>query len=117
MKHGKRSYIITFSILFLILIVNYFFDDQFTDYSLKSECFQGTVIRKFLDTANHLGRKVELEGSNEKYVQIIETNSLFVNITVGDYIIKEKGSFVCKLIKNKTDTSVYYIDHNAIKVK
>lgn len=77
---------------------------------LYSRDFKGVVIRKYLDSLNHMCETIELQGStdtiNEWLYSGEEMDALYSRLEHGDSLIKEKGTNVY-IRKSGNEKSAY----------
>ena len=96
-----------------IFFISAFFSSCFNckdNYSNeKSKLIKVSIINKYRDDENHNERTIEYY-SNSGNIEVHQTRyipSLYENISIGDSLIKEKGSLAYQ-VKKKDTTLVFY---------
>jgi hypothetical protein len=83
-------------------------------YKNKSEKeYKGRVINKYIDYKDHAIKKIVLD--NNITFNLISTE-WYNQFDTGDFVLKEKGSVVIKLIKNNNQDTLYF-DYRDIEIK
>lgn len=103
-----------FLILFLVIHLNQQATSWELYYKNKSEKeYKGLVINKYIDYKDHAIEKIVLD--NNRTFNLISTE-WYNQFDTGDYVLKEKGSLVIKLIKKNTHDTLYF-DYRDIEIK
>lgn len=112
----KLFYLISFVILIPLIIYHgkrsnkAFCEERRSD--LYKRDFKGIVIRKYLDSLNHMYETIEIQGStdtiNEWLYSGREMETLYSQLERGDSLIKEEGTNVY-IRKSGNNRSVYRI--------
>lgn len=101
-------------IFFLVIHLN----QQTTGWELyyknkSGKEYMGLVINKYIDYKDHAIEKIVLD--NNRTFNLISTE-WYNQFDTGDYVLKEKGSLVIKLIKKNTHDTLYF-DYRDIEIK
>jgi|GEM_PF-2594559 hypothetical protein len=80
---------------------------------IESQQYDGIVINKFVDFNDHAIEKIGLD--NNIIFNLISAE-WYKKFDTGDYVLKEKGSLIIKLIKKNTQDTLYF-DYRDIEIK
>lgn len=103
MKYHIKVFV-SFLILVAVALLIYFNDDKFS-HSLacekldefKEEDIKGSVESKYFDELNHNSKTIKL--NNQKIVVGVDTSSFFNYLTMGDEVVKRKGTDTAVVIR------------------
>jgi hypothetical protein len=83
-------------------------------YKYKSEeIYNGNVVKKYIDKKNRSTPTLIL---NDQTKVLLISNDWYKHFKIDDYVFKEKGSLIIKLIKNHTHDTLYF-DYRDIEIK
>lgn len=117
----KRFFRVIFLLFYIptvgYIVYNSIFNDvvdwsNYFEYK-KSQLYDGIVVNKFVDFKDHAIEKIVLE--NNFTFNLISTE-WYKKFDTGDYVFKEKGSLIIKLIKKNTQDTLYF-DYRDIEIK
>lgn len=80
---------------------------------IESQQYDGIVVNKFVDFNDHAIEKIGLK--NNIIFNLI-SSEWYKKFDTGDYVLKEKGSLIIKLIKKNTQDTLYF-DYRDIEIK
>jgi len=79
----------------------------------KNEHYEGFVAKKYVDFNDHAIEKIVLDNNN---IFNLICTEWYKQFDTGDYVIKEKGSLIIKLIKKQTQDTLFF-DYRDIEIK
>ncbi len=76
--------------------------------SYRNEYYSGVIIKKFIDREEHNFKKIILKENNLERTLLfdMEVGGIYEFFTVGDTLIKNKGSLKVRVIRKDIDTLI-----------
>lgn len=100
-------------VLFLVIQSNQTTSGWELYYKNKSEKeYNGKVAKKYINKKSRSTRTIVLDNKSE--IELL--NIWYKKFDTGDYVLKEKGSLIIKLIKKNTPDTLYF-DYRDIEIK
>ena len=105
--------LVLFLVLYLVIQGNQTTSGWELYFKNKSEkIYNGRVVKKYINKKSRSTRTIVLDNKSE-----IELLNIWYNqFDTGDYVLKEKGSLIIKLIKKNTPDTLYF-DYRDIEIK
>lgn len=106
--------LVLFVILFLVIQHSQTLSGWESYYKNKSEkVYNGKVVKKYIDKNNRSTPTLIL---NDHSKVLLISNDWYSYFQMDDYVLKEKGSIVIKLVKQHSQDTLYF-DYRDIEIK